>query len=121
MTAESPLIEARRLGVRLFAREGGRLGYDAPAGAMSSKLRAALVANRSEILARLGTPPAVLELPTGRWRPRPLPWRSKVGSWPLDLRQRWGDRANALQDQGHPWHEAERIAFEEVSANPRPD
>jgi hypothetical protein len=52
MTADQVVIEARRLGVRLFAREGGRLGYDAPAGAMTAELRAALVA-------KLAIPPPV--------------------------------------------------------------
>jgi hypothetical protein len=120
MTADQILIEAGRLGIRLSAREGGRLGFDAPAGAMTDEMKAALVANRSEILARLKAPPATPGFLVERWRPRSLPWRSTVGSWPIHLRQRWGDRANALHDEGHAWHEAERIAFEEVSASLRP-
>jgi hypothetical protein len=43
-----------------------------------------------------------------------LPWRSVVARWPIDRRQRWGDRANQLQDAGLDWREAERIAFDEL-------
>jgi hypothetical protein len=49
-------------------------------------------------------------------RPHPLPWRATVGGWPIERRQRWGDRANAIEDEGHSWHEAERLAFEEMTA-----
>ncbi len=45
----------------------------------------------------------------------PLPWRSLVADWPIELRQLWGDRANALQDDGLDWREAERIAFAEIA------
>jgi hypothetical protein len=119
MTAEQILTEARRLGVHLTAREGGRLGFDAPAGAMTAELRAALVANKSKILDRLEALLMGQEWLVERWRPRSLPWRSVVVRWPVHLRQRWGDRANALQDEDYAWHEAERIAFEEVSASLR--
>jgi hypothetical protein len=40
-------------------------------------------------------------------------WRPTVARWPIDRRQAWGDRANALQDAGLNWKEAERTAFEE--------
>ncbi len=42
-------------------------------------------------------------------------WRAIVARWPLDRRQRWGDRANELQDAGFDWREAERVAFEEIT------
>jgi hypothetical protein len=49
-----------------------------------------------------------------------LPWRSVVARWPIDRRQRWGDRANKLQDAGLDWREAERAAFDELKLAQRP-
>lgn len=46
--------------------------------------------------------------------PSRLFWRASVAQWPLDRRQRWGDRANELQDDGFGWKDAERVAFEEI-------
>ena len=109
MTPQNILVEATTLGIRLYAKEGGALGYDAPKGSLTPELRSALAANREAILALLSSGGG-----TARWHPRPLPWRSDVGAWPLDLRQAWGDRANALQDRGLLWHEAERVAFIEI-------
>ena len=54
--AMNALIEqCRRLGVRLWV-EGGALAYDAPKGAMTSKLAAALKADKPAILAALAHP-----------------------------------------------------------------
>jgi len=56
------LIEqCRRLGVRLRV-EGGALAYDAPKGALTSELVAALRAHKAEIMALLAAP-AALNLP----------------------------------------------------------
>jgi TubC N-terminal docking domain len=53
------LIEqCRRLGVRLRA-EGEALAYDAPKGAMTSELAAALKAHKPAILAALATPAVI--------------------------------------------------------------
>jgi hypothetical protein len=41
-------------------------------------------------------------------------WRGTIARWPIDRRQKWGDRANELQDAGFGWKEAERVAFEEL-------
>ena len=52
-----------------------------------------------------------------RLRDRPashVPWRSVVARWPIDRRQKWGDRANQLQDAGLGWKDAERVAFHEL-------
>jgi hypothetical protein len=43
-----------------------------------------------------------------------VPWRSVVARWSIDRRQKWGDRANQLQDAGLGWKVAERIAFHEL-------
>jgi hypothetical protein len=53
--------------------------------------------------------------------PRPLPWRSVTGSWPLPLRQRWGDLANELDLAGVPWPDHEAEAFRRVCEEARPE
>jgi hypothetical protein len=46
------------------------------------------------------------------WPPRPR----ELASWRIERRQRWGELANQLQDQGLAWNEAERRAFDIVKA-----
>jgi hypothetical protein len=49
------------------------------------------------------------------------PWPSRpdeLATWPIELRQRWGERANELEDEGLSWRDAERQAFAEVKATP---
>lgn len=43
-----------------------------------------------------------------------LRWRTTLARWPLERRQAWGERANALEAEGLPWDEAERRACAEV-------
>lgn len=43
-----------------------------------------------------------------------LPWRALLANWPDAWRERWGRRANALEDGGMPWVEAERQAWNET-------
>jgi hypothetical protein len=50
--------------------------------------------------------------PLPPWTPRPR----ELASWPVAWRQRWGLLANTLQDQGIPWPEHERQAFDLVKA-----
>jgi hypothetical protein len=50
MSPADLMAEAWRRGVLLSAHPGGRLRYDAPAGAMTDDLRAALTANKPAIL-----------------------------------------------------------------------
>ena len=47
--------------------------------------------------------------------PAPLPWREVLAGWPDAWREQWGRRANDLEDAGHAWRDAERIAFEEMT------
>jgi len=47
---------------------------------------------------------------------KPKPWRAALESWSIDRRAAWGELANRLEDQGRPWREAERIAFETIEA-----
>jgi hypothetical protein len=47
--------------------------------------------------------------------PDPLPWRRRLARWPDPWRQRWGERANRLEDAGMDWREAESQAFDEMT------
>jgi hypothetical protein len=44
----------------------------------------------------------------------PLAYRGVVANWPVEWRERWGRRANALEEGGLPWRDAETQAFVEV-------
>lgn len=44
----------------------------------------------------------------------PPPCRAALAHWPVSWREQWGLLANALEDSGLPWHEAEARAFVEV-------
>lgn len=43
-----------------------------------------------------------------------FPYRKALANWPDEWRERWGHRANALEEQGLGWREAEARAFFEV-------
>lgn len=43
-----------------------------------------------------------------------LGWRRKLEKWPDEWRERWGRRANQLEEQGLHWIEAERQAMNET-------
>jgi hypothetical protein len=45
---------------------------------------------------------------------KPLPYRSVLAAWPDEWRERWGRRANALEESGLSWRDAEGRAFLEV-------
>ena len=44
----------------------------------------------------------------------PPAYRAVVAGWPEDWRERWGRRANALEEDGLSWRDAESQAFVEV-------
>ena len=44
----------------------------------------------------------------------PLAYRSVVADWPVAWREQWGRRANALEETGLAWRDAEAQAFVEV-------
>ncbi len=57
----------------------------------------------------------------------PLAYRGVVAAWTVEWRERWGLRANELEEQGLSWRDAEAQAFVEVwkelrehSAGPAP-
>jgi len=43
-----------------------------------------------------------------------FPYRVALANWPDEWRERWGHRANALEDQGLGWRAAETLAFLEI-------
>ena len=44
----------------------------------------------------------------------PLAYRGVVAEWPVEWRERWGRRANALEEKGLSWRDAEAQAFVEI-------
>lgn len=48
-----------------------------------------------------------------------FPYRTALANWPDEWRERWGYRANALEDEGLGWREAETRAFFEVQEERR--
>jgi hypothetical protein len=44
----------------------------------------------------------------------PLAYRGVVAAWPVEWRERWGRRANELEESGLSWRDAETQAFVEV-------
>jgi hypothetical protein len=44
----------------------------------------------------------------------PLAYRGVVAGWPVEWRERWGRRANELEESGLSWRDAETQAFVEV-------
>jgi hypothetical protein len=44
----------------------------------------------------------------------PLAYRGVVANWPVEWRERWGLRANSLEESGLSWRDAETQAFVEV-------
>ena len=44
----------------------------------------------------------------------PPVYRGVLASWPEDWRERWGRRANELEEAGLSWRDAEAQAFAEV-------
>jgi hypothetical protein len=43
-----------------------------------------------------------------------LAYRGVIANWPVEWRERWGQRANALEESGLSWRDAETQAFVEV-------
>jgi hypothetical protein len=44
----------------------------------------------------------------------PLAYRGVVANWPIEWRERWGLRANSLEEDGLSWRDAETQAFVEI-------
>lgn len=77
-----------------------------------SRSKAALPAWAKAAAPKLSTPaPVAAEEPSP---PQSLPWRRRVAGWPDDWRERWGRTANALEDAGLGWRDAEERAWAET-------
>ena len=50
---------------------------------------------------------------------KPLPYRNVLADWPDEWRERWGRRANDLEDSGLSWRDAEGRAFVEIYSQVR--
>jgi len=99
------LAEARAAGLRVTAC-GDRVRVSGPR--RLAALARQVLAHKQEVLAALG------KSPTPSWPPRD----SRLAEWLIERRQRWGERANALEDAGLDWREAEQQAFQELLAEP---
>ncbi len=106
MTPSALVASLTGRGAKLSARDG-RLVIDAPAGTVTPDDRAELARLKAAVLALLAAGP---ELPS--WPPRP----AELAGWPVESREKWGRRANELEDAGLDWRSAERQAFGEVKA-----
>jgi hypothetical protein len=60
----------------------------------------------------IGRPPVKANPPAPVFHP--LAYRGVVAEWPVEWRERWGRRANALEEQGLSWRDAEAQAFVEI-------
>lgn len=68
----------------------------------------------------LAHPGPAAAAPPPRNAPPPA-YRSVVAGWPEDWRERWGRRANELEEGGLSWRDAESQAFVEVWSQLRRD
>lgn len=92
MTPAAALAESLRRGIVLDAR-GGRLTFDAPAGALDQALRSLLAEHKSallELLADAEPYPPGLDV-------HPPSWRAELACWPPDWWSRWRRRSGAIQ------------------------
>ena len=48
-----------------------------------------------------------------------FPYRTALANWPDEWRERWGHRANALEERGMSWQDAEAQAFFEIQEERR--
>ncbi len=109
----APLAPRRRAGVQRrlnmpVAQAAGPVlatpPQEGPPQVRFRRPRKAAPALRSEPVDRTPPPPVF----------HPLAYRSVVAAWALEARERWGLRANELEDAGLSWRDAETQAFVEV-------
>jgi hypothetical protein len=65
-----------------------------------------------DIASSLRRPPVKINAPAPVFHP--LAYRGVVAEWPVEWRERWGRRANELEEKGLSWRDAETQAFIEV-------
>ena len=62
---------------------------------------------------------ALANLPALDLNLKSFPYRTALANWPDEWRERWGCRANDLEEAGLGWREAEACAFFEVQEERR--
>src|SRR5262249_26434230 len=95
--------------------DGGAPGLDNPGRPFDPK-REAIRAENGPAAGPAGGAEPLDAQPVGPWPPRP----PEPANRPLARRERWARLADELQASGLPWHEAERRAFKQVSAEDDP-
>jgi hypothetical protein len=129
--AISTLLDACNVADVRLRVQSGQLKYDAPSTGIPSPLREQLRQHKQAVIEFLAPtapprmPTLVVDEPTPvdwvgqspalavvSWPPRPV----ELSRWPIAWRERWGHRSNQLQDEGVPWPDHERQAFDEVQA-----
>jgi hypothetical protein len=66
--------------------------------------------------AALGDESARAEREAIQSEPTRFYWRVVLPTWPVELRERWGRRANQLAESGVAWPDDERTAYEEIAS-----
>jgi hypothetical protein len=95
-----------------------RLVVDAPTGALTSEIKAALKAHKPTLVARLASVEVSSKTERDISPPckPPYPWRAGLLEWPTPWREAWGRRSNQLeQEEGMCWWRAEKQARTEVA------
>jgi hypothetical protein len=100
LNARALFTHLKAIGLGLSERDGALL-INAPRDLLTSDDRALIAEHKAELLALLR-----------EWPPRD----PRLTDWPIPWRQAWGERANALEDTGLKWNDAERQAFAELLA-----
>ncbi|AGA27680.1 hypothetical protein [Singulisphaera acidiphila] len=89
-----------------------------PTTRRSTSRRSRKVQKTFEALSDLGGE-AVEPLPALDLNLKAFPYRTALANWPDEWRERWGHRANDLEEAGLGWREAEACAFFEVQEERR--
>jgi hypothetical protein len=101
----------------------GKLTVWAPPGALTPEIKEALREHKAALVEMLAGPPddspapAVAGPPVPpEWHGAPLDghWHDAIAWWPVEWRQKWGDRAEVHQAAGIDWCLAEYWAWRET-------
>src|SRR5262245_17637753 len=112
MTCSALRAHLDSLSIRLSAR-GDRLVVDGPDDVLDDSLVEQIREHKDELLESLQNPRTLSAKEPDLSRAA-LGHRFALACWPVEWRQKWGERANALQDQGLDWRAAELKAFNET-------
>jgi hypothetical protein len=82
-----------------------QIGDEEEAGGVAPATVPAAAANAARFPVKVNPPAPVFH---------PLAYRGVVAEWPVEWRERWGRSANAFEEKGLSWRDAETQAFVEV-------